>query len=246
LTAVGRWTLLLLLLCPLFVARPAAANEIDTLLDKVAASYGVAALPGGLKAVRQTGRTFSAMRGEEGSILRAFQQPDRLRVEIRYAAVEEVRVLSGSRAWKQGEPMSGSFQAAMLLQAARMALPWNLQAERAQLRDLGASRLADGTALREVELPLGIGLVLRVAIDSASGRILRSVGRLTGSMGVMEFATIYEDFRVQDGILYAATERHFAMEQATGHTRIEHIEFLDSLPDELFVPTEPARPRTRT
>jgi hypothetical protein len=55
-------------------------------------------------------------------------------------------------------------------------------------------------------------------------------------MGLMEFGAAYEDFRTQDGRLYASTERHFVGGQPTGHTHIERIEFLDELPESLFTP----------
>lgn len=223
----------------------ASAMEISALLDKVAATYGINSLAGGIKGIRQTGRTFSSMRQEEGPIVRTYQHPDRLRIEIRYPGSEEVRVLNGSQAWKQGEPITGSFHAAMILQAARMALPWNLQKDRSSLRDLGTLKLDDGKNIQVLEQPLGIGLVMRATIDTDTGHILRSVGRMTGSMGIMEFGTIYEDFRMQDGLLYAATERHFAMNQATGYTHIDKIEFVDALPEKQFIPEEKSATKTR-
>lgn len=241
-----RWTGLSILLIVLASFMPAAsAMEINALLDKVALAYGVNTLAGGLKGIRQTGRTFSFMRQEEGPILRAYQHPDRLRIEIRYPGSEEVRVLHGAHAWKQGEPAPESFYGAMVLQAARMALPWSLLKDRSQLRELGTIRLDDGRTLQVLEQPLGIGLVMRISIDPDSGRIIRTAGRLTGSMGIMEFETVYEDFRVQDGLLYAATEHHFAMNQATGYTHIDKFEFVDSLPDRLFLPDETSGNKTR-
>jgi hypothetical protein len=88
-------------------------------------------------------------------------------------------------------------------------------------------------------------MVMRASIDTDSGRIIQTIGRMTGSMGVMEFRTVYEDFRVQDGLLYAATEHHFAMNQATGYTHIDKIEFVDALPDKLFLPDETSGNKTR-
>lgn len=223
----------------------ASAMEVSALLDKVAVAYGINTLADGVKGIRQTGRTFSSMRQEEGPILRTYQHPDRLRIEIRYPGSEEIRVLNGSQAWKQNEPITGSFHAAMILQAARMALPWSLQKDRSSLRDLGTLKFEDGKNLQVLEQPLGIGLVMRATIDTDTGRILRSVGRMTGNMGIMEFGTIYEDFRKHDGLLYAATERHFAMNQATGYTHIDKIEFVDALPETLFLPDGKAAAKTR-
>jgi hypothetical protein len=58
-------------------------------------------------------------------------------------------------------------------------------------------------------------------------------------MGLMEFGTVYADFRTQDGRLYAAEEHHYAAGQSTGYTNIERIEFLDTLPESLYVPPGP-------
>jgi hypothetical protein len=234
--------LILLLFLSAFCSASVAA-EIDALLDKVAAAYATGTARGAVQGLRQTGVTYSSTRGAEGTILRAFQRPDRLLVEIRYAQDQEVRLLRGPHAWKQGEPMGGTFRGAMRLQAARMELPWNLLEGRGQLRDKGSVEQGDGHSLRILELPLGAGVAFDVGIDPQSGRIVRSLGRLAGSMGVMEFGTAYEDFRYQDGRLYAAMERHFAQGELIGYTRIDKLEFLDSLPDELFAPLPVPAPR---
>ena len=223
----------------------AAELPVDALLDKVIAAYGGGnGAPTSAKAIKQTGVTYSAMRGGEAPILRAYQRPDRLRIEIRYPGKAEVRVLRGTQAWKQGSPMTSAFQGAMLLQATRMGMPWNLLAIRDRLRDMGSMAMPGGT-LRVLEWTTDSGLVMRIGIAPDSGHIVHSLGRLSSTPGSMEFGTTYEDFRHQDGQLYAAFERHFAMGQSIGHTRIEHVEFLDSLPDSLFQPDQDQPPGLR-
>lgn len=230
---------LLLLFVGLNCCLSVSAAGIDDLLAKVSIAYGGEAARQGAKGMRQKGVTYSNMRKMEGRILRAYQAPDRLRIEIRYPDAEEIRILNGPHAWKQEQPMTGPFHGALVLQAARLALPWNLLEARDRLRDLGTKKFGDTQELHVLELPLGSGLVMEVGIEPESGRITRSLGKVAGSMGVMEFGTAYEDFRTQDGRLYAATEQHFAIGQPTGTTRIDHVEFLEALPESLFTPPGP-------
>lgn len=233
---------LVLLFAGLNFCPPVFAAEIDTLdvlLEKVTLAYGGETAREVPKGVRHTGVTYSNMRKREGRIIRTYQAPDRLRIEIQYPDTEELRILNGPHAWKREQPMSKPFRDALMLQAMRMALPWSLLHGRAQLRDLGMQVL-DDQPLRMLELPMSASLAIKVGIDPESGRIMRSLGAMTGSMGVMEFGTVYEDFRTQDGRLYAAIEHHYAAGQPTGHTRIEQVEFLDTFPEEsLFIPPGP-------
>ena len=217
-----RAALILLFVC-LNGCLPVSAAEIDDLLAKVALAYGGETARQGAKAVRQTGVTYSNMRKMEGRVMRAFQAPDRLRIEIQYPDTEELRILNGPHAWKREQPMSQPYRDALILQAARIALPWNLLQAQSQLRDLGIHKHGDGQMLHMLELPMSNSLVLTVGIEPESGRIMRSLGSAAGSMGAMEFGTAYEDFHTQDGRLYAATERHFVAGQPTGHTHIEHV-----------------------
>jgi hypothetical protein len=234
---------LVLLLAGLNLCLPVSAAEIeplDELLVKVTTAYGGETAREGTKGVRQTGVTYSSMRRQEGRIIRTYQAPDRLRIEILYPETEELRILNGPHAWKREQPMGKPFRDALMLQAVRMGLPWSLLQGRAQLRDLGMQAIDAGQPLRMLELPLGANLAIKVGIDPESGLIMRSVGTMTGSMGVMEFGTVYEDFRTQDGRRYAGVEHHYAAGQATGHTRIDQMEFLDTFPEEsLFIPPGP-------
>lgn len=234
---------LVLLLAGLNFCLPVFAAEIDTLdelLEKVTTAYGGETVREGPKGIHHTGVTYSNMRKQEGQIIRTYQAPDRLRIEIQYPDTEELRILNGPHAWKREQPMSKPFRDALMLQAMRMALPWSLLHGRAELRDLGMQELEDGQALRMLELPMNASMTIKVGVDPESGRIMRSLGAMTGSMGVMEFGTVYEDFRTQDGRLYAAVEHHYVAGQPTGHTRIEQVEFLDTFPPEsLFIPPGP-------
>jgi len=229
---------LTLLFALLNFALPVAAAEtdaLDALLLKVVSAYGGEAALNGPKAVRQTGVTYSNMRKMEGRIVRTYLPPDKMRIEIQYPDTEELRILNGPHAWKREQQMSKPYRDAQLLQAMRIGLPWNLLQARSQLRDLGVHKHGEDM-LHMLELPMGDSMVVKVAIEPESGRIVRSIGSVSGAMGLMEFGAAYEDFRTQDGRLYASTERHFVGGQPTGHTHIERIEFLDELPESLFTP----------
>ena len=239
------------LLAAILFAWPAAscgADEVLDLLKKSVDAYG------GEKALaalvfRESGRITVPMRGaREGTITRIYRRPAQLRVEVALPGeTPEVRILDGKKGWRQGREATGMPFDAMVLQAARFALPLNLLQRRGEVKDLGTvSR--DGRERRVVELPLGVSLSMTVEIDPSTGRVLRSTAKSAGGMGGMsmsvggtpgggvEFATTYDDFREVDGILFAFKEGNFAMGQHTGDTVLEKIEILKALPDGALTP----------
>lgn len=239
------------LLAAILFAWPAAssgADEVLGLLKKSVDAYG------GEKALatlvfRESGRITTPMRGDrEGAITRIYRRPAQLRVEVSFPGeTPEVRILDGKRGWRQGQEATGMPFDAMVLQAARFALPLNLLERRGEVKDLGTvSR--DGKERRVLELPLGGSLSMTAEIDPATGRVLRSTAKSAGGMGGMsmsvggtpgegvEFATTYDDFRKVDGVLFAFKEGNFAMGQHTGDTVLEKIEILKTLPDRALTP----------
>jgi hypothetical protein len=180
------------------------------------------------------------MRGHTGHIHRAYQFPDRLRIEIIYSENDnELRVLMGPRAWKKGKAVKGTFYSAMLLQAARLGLPHTLLTHREKLQDGGDYVSRAGTTLRGVELPFHGNLRLTAGVDPQTGRILESRGTIGAPGKAMEFITVYDDFRMVEGRLFAFREAHYAMGRPMGRTQIERIEVMDELPEELFDETDP-------
>ena len=239
------------LVAAILFAWPAASSGADEVLDLVKKSVNAY---GGEKALAtliflESGRLTSAMQGgKEGSIARLYRRPDKLRVEVSFAdETPEVRILDGKNGWRQSQEASGMPLDAMVLQAARFALPLNLLQRRGALKDLGTAA-RDGKILRVLELPLGRGLSVTAEIDPANGRILRSTAKSAGGMGGMsmsvggtpgggvEFATTYDDFRKVDGFLFAFKEGNFAMGQHTGDTVLDKIEILKALPDGALTP----------
>jgi hypothetical protein len=126
---------------------------------------------------------------------------------------------------------------AMLLQAARMALPLLLLEARKDLQDLGIEAGPGGTQFRILQLALRPDVRLLVAIEVETGRIRHSRGALQlAGQPAMQFATTYDDFRTWNGILFAAREEQFAMGRHVGHTLIEEVEILTDAESEYFRP----------
>jgi len=222
----------------------AGVDEVDALLDKVAVAYGGEERLSAATAFEQYGETVSALFRQPGRVHRAFQYPDRLRIDIRYGANNnELRILAGAMAWKQGEPATGVPYSAMLLQAARLGMPNTLLDHRDSVRDAGTIISRQGTTLRALELSFHGNLRLVAGIDPATGRILESRGIITAKRGQgMEFTAGYDDFRMIDGRLFAFRETHYAMGSEMGHTTLERIKIMHQLPAELFDGSRPERP----
>lgn len=233
--APPRWLRLLLAAALLACTGAAGAADLGTLLERIERAYGTTTLP---SSILQRGRTISFSRGE-GSLLRAYRGAERFRIEIRYATGVETRIVDGPVAWQRSKPMGEAFRGALILQAARIALPWNLFAARDRLRD-GGEHLIGDMRLHFIEMPLGDTLRVVAEVEPESGRILRSRGILTHpGGGEMVFGTVYEDFRSVDGRLYPAVEHHYAMGRYIGRSEIETVEFDTPLADSLFRPDIP-------
>lgn len=208
-----------------------AADPLQEIFAKVEAAYGTQPPA----AISEAGTTVSFRLGN-GALTRLYKAPDRFRIEIRYATRTELRTMAGTNAWQQGEPANPMLRGAIALQAARIALPWNLLARRAEAVDRGPVAGPDGKMLRQVEFPLEPQLKLVVEIDAQTGYILRSRGIQSVGGTPMEFATVYSDFRKRDGRIHAAREDHFAMGHHTGYSLIESVEYPVQVPDSAFLP----------
>jgi hypothetical protein len=230
--------LALLLICALAAKSAAAGADLGALVDKIAGAYGGRAALENIAAVRETGRVEAAMTvGSSGPIVRTFGRPLKLRVEIGEASKPtEVRVLDGSTGWRNGKESTGVGYEAMVLQAVRLDLPFQLLAQRKVLvekepLDYQAKRL------RIVELPLDHGLSVTAGIETETGRILFSTGTTAaGPTGPMTFETRYEDFRTVEGRLFAFKETNLAGGTKTAEILLSKIELLKDLPSGAFKP----------
>jgi hypothetical protein len=221
----------------LFPAAAPASESVESLVRKTIEAYGGETALVKVSHVRQFGETTSIMRpGRKGVIQREFTYPDKLRVQITYANEIETRVYDGKAGWRMGEAVAGPQLDAMVLQAARLALPLNLLRSIRKVVDKGEGKV-DGKAVRTLELPLGKELTLTVDIEPRTGLILRSAGR--GGLGMgrpLEFITGYSDYRKAGGVLFAYRESNFANGFVTGETILEKIELPAKLPASTFKP----------
>lgn len=222
--------LLLCLLSVLVPGRADAADSLQQLMAKVASAYGHA--PG---AIRETGTTFSVLEGE-GSLLRLYKFPDRFHVEIAYAVARDDRTMIGAQAWNKNAPANRMAHGAIVLQAARIALPWSLLSRQSVAIDRGAASAPNDRTVHVIEVPLQEALTMLVDIDPETGYIVRSRGMYVTAGTAIEFATLFSDFRKENGRVHAAREEQFAAGTRTGYSFIDKIEYLDSLPDSAFAP----------
>ncbi len=223
-------------------AAEAAPASLAPLVAKVLQAYGGREALQRARAVRQEGTVTSSLRGSAGHLLRLYQRPGSLRVEIAYPGhAPEVRVVSGGRVGqggygdRDGREVTGTpMHAAMVLQAARMALPLSLAEEGAQVVDLGTVERG-GKSLRALGLAVEKGIQVVTEIDPSTGLVLRSEGAMPGPGGTrIEFATEYADFRRVGGVLFPFREENWARGQHTGATVLSRIEVLAAAPDGAF------------
>ena len=228
----------LLLVCGLGFGCVLEAEELGPLLDKMAGAYGGRDRLEKLIAVRETGQVTAATKvGNSGMVVRTFARPLKLRIEIGDPAhPAEVRVLDGTNGWRNGKSVTGPACDAMVLQAARLDLPFQLLAHKPKLVEKEPIEY-HGQRVRVVELPLENDLSMTCGIAPDSGRILFSSGQTTGGpMGRMKFETSYDDFRTVDGLLFAFKETNLAGGTKTADTTISTIQVLKTAPDDVFKP----------
>jgi hypothetical protein len=212
------------------------AVDLPALVARCVEAYGGPKALARLAHVTAEGSVTSTLHpGDAGHLVRAFERPRRLRVEIQYPGQEgEVRVLDGERGWRSGAPVSGPLLSSMVLQAARLDLPALLSARGARLVDRG-TWTHEGSVLRVIAVQVSPGVEVEAGLDPASGRILRSRSTATGEMP-LEFITTYADFRTVDGALVPFREGNWANGQSTGGTTLERVSLPGRYPDKLFRP----------
>ena len=215
----------------------AAGDEVQPFVARVLAASGGKAALERARVIRQEGTVTSLMHPGAGRIVRLLQRPASLRVEVAYPdAPPEVRVVHGGQGDRDGVEVTGTpAHAAMVLQAARLALPFAMAEPGAKVEDRGELE-REGRKLRALALTLAGGLEVVAEVDPKSGRILRSVGSMPvpGGGGRIEFATAYSEFKTVDGVLFAFHEENWARGQHTGDTSLEKIELLREAPPGAF------------
>ncbi len=231
----------LAVLAALLAAAPAPAPSADAgvaaLVDKVVEAYGGKAALEKYPVMVQEGEVVAHQASDVGRLLRIYERPRRLRVTIAYpGGGPEQRILDGRQGWRDGREVSGTpAWAAMILQAARMELPLSLLAGVGRLVDEGTVE-RDGKRLRALTLPLGDGAGVTAEIDPATGHVVRTVARMPGGVGSLEFVTAYSDFRKVSGVLVPFREENFVQGRHSGTTEIRSTEFLVEAPTGAFRP----------
>jgi hypothetical protein len=219
----------------LALATPAVAEDSGVLVDKMVTAYGGQAALEKIAAVREEGKVEATMRvGSSGPIVRTYARESKLRIQIGEGPkFSEVRVLNGAKGWRNGQESSGVSYEAMVLQAARLDLPWLLMKNKTKLVDKGPVE-RDGRRLQVLELALENGLSVSAGIDPKTGQILFSSG--TTKTGSMTFETAYDDLRKVEGVLFAFKEINTAQGTKTAETILSKIEILKEVPEDTFRP----------
>ncbi|HET8732615.1 MAG TPA: hypothetical protein VFM45_02465 [Anaeromyxobacteraceae bacterium] len=214
-----------------------APLPVPALVDRVVEAYGGKAALERWPVVVQEGEVAAHTGADVGRLTRILERSRRLRVTIGYPGGRgEQRILDGDLGWRDGREVTGTpAQAAMILQAARMELPLSLLAARDRLADEGVVD-RDGKPLRALTLPLGNGLTMTAEIDESTGRILRTVGRMPGGVGSLEFVTTYGDFRKVAGTWAPFREENHVQGRHSGTTTLFHVEHLPEAPTGAFRP----------
>jgi hypothetical protein len=213
----------------------AGAEDAGAVIDKMVAAYGGQAALEKVAAIREEGKVEATMRvGSSGPIIRTYARQSKLRIQIGEGPkFTEVRVVNGAKGWRNGQESTGVSYEAMVLQSARLDLPWLLMKHKSKLVDKGPME-RDGQRLQVFELPLENGLSVSAGIDPATGHILFSSG--TTKAGSMTFETAYDDFRKVEGVLFAFKETNMAQGTKTAETFLSKIEILKEAPDDAFKP----------
>ncbi len=230
-----RWTCLVFALA---LVTGGCAKDGGSLVDRVITAYGGNDVVAKVVAVKQTGRIVSpAHPGKVGSVIRGTEGADKLRVETVFAdEPPEIRIVSGERGWRNGQETTGPNLDAMVLQAARLALPKLLVDHRSDIRDLGDFESA-GHKLHVLELTLGAGKTLTVEIDPTTDLIMRTIGRSEHEGApIVEFSTEYGEFRKIDGRTFPFYECTTAMGHRTADITFSTMEVSASFPEEVFRP----------
>ena len=211
------------------------AENPSALVDRIVAAYGGEAALEKSAAIREVGKVEATMRvGSSGPIVRTYARPSKLRIEIGDGPKpREVRVLDGEKGWRNGQASTGAGYEAMVLQAARLDLPWLLMKHKNKLVAKGPAE-RDGRRLEVLELSLENGLAVSAGVEPESGHILFSSG--TTKTGSMTFETSYDDLRKVDGVLYAFKETNMAQGTKTAETILSKIEILKGPPEDAFKP----------
>jgi hypothetical protein len=216
---------------------PAPEFRVAALVNRVVEAYGGRAVLEKHPVMVQEGQVSAHESADVGRLTRIFERPRRLRVSVSYPGnTPERRILDGAQAWRDRREVTGTPpHLAMVLQAARMDLPFSLSEGVARVVDEGSIE-RDGKRLRILSLPLGDGATVSAEIDEDSGRIERAVARMPAGVGSLEFVTTFSDHRKVSGTWVAFREESYVHGRHSGTTELSSVEFLAEAPTGAFRP----------
>ena len=213
--------------------RPSPSAEVLETVDAVLEAYGGKAALEGVDAFRSEGLLVSH-RGEQGTMVRWFERPDRLRVEIRYPDRGELRIVSGEAGWTGSsdralQPATTSFLDSMRLQAGRLDLPIRLLEGVTTLVTLAP----DEKKRIVLGLPLDDHLFLDYHIHPKSHRIERVEMVLAGE-DTLRFGVTLGEFRWIEGVLFPFKEDLDVSGEPTSTYLCSDVEVNPRVPVRLF------------
>jgi hypothetical protein len=213
--------------------------DAGTLIDQVFEAYGGTERLAAVTGYRIEGQLQATRRPAPVKMIRLFERPGRLRVELHYPDFPETRLLDGTRGWRErgegAQPVSGMLLTAMMLQAARANLPWMLDAHRDIVRVVGPVPRGD-RSLIGLELALGSTVLFRAYVDPVTHYIVESLGILLANGQRIMFETHYSDFRTVDGVVFPFAEENYASGTHTGSTQLTRVEVNPALNPDAFQP----------
>jgi len=201
-------------------AEPAAPELVDAIVE----AYGGRQRLSEVHGYRLEG-TIETARGLTGKVVRVVGLPDKLRVDLAYPDSPEKRLLIGDQGWRSGHGVMGEAKGplldSMVLPLGRAALPWDLDAHRAEATLIDPISV-DGRSLPGLRFPLRDGLSVALWVDLDTHLIRKREASM--SMPPMSFTAIYGDHREVDGVVFAFSEGTFAGETMTSTIHVQSVQ----------------------
>jgi outer membrane lipoprotein-sorting protein len=216
-----------------------ANAKVHGLVREILHAYGGSAALGKVRAYRTEGILTSTQHREQGDLVRWFERPDRLRIELRYPDRGEVRVALGDEGWggpddRQMQPVTGSVLESLRLQAARLDLPLRLAEQESSLVRMDP----DDKGRDVLRLSLDDGMFIDYHVSSKKHRIERVSMRLSAPAPV-DLAADLSEFRWVHGVLFPFREDTYAGGSKTAIVRFRSVKTNPEIVPELFSPLTP-------
>lgn len=213
-----------------------ARADVHDLVQEILDAYGGAAALGKVRAYRAEGILTATDHREQGHIVRWFERPDRLRIELRHPDRGELRVARGDEGWggpddRHLQPVTGVFLETLRLEAVRLDLPLRLAEQESSLARMDP----DDKERVVLRLPLGGGTSLEYHVDPRKHRIER-VSMHLSSPTPTDAAVDLSEFRWVHGVLFPFREDSYAGGVKTAIVRFRSVKTNPEIAPELFSP----------